>query len=816
MPPLFPDRRLIPCVALITALGSFPVFHGGFANDFTGKLQPFLNKHCYECHDGQSAKGGLNLDEISRDLSHPAVLEKWVRLIDRVAAGEMPPKERDAPSEGEKRLFGDDLSPHLASAHEAQKGTVLRRLNRREYANTLNDLLGIRIDAASRLPEDGRSGEFDTIGESLGISMSQMRNYLDAATLAIDTAIAKGTVPKPPVKITASYAETRGGEKFIGDTWLKAPDGAIVFFREIGYPTGMLREANAQRGGYHRIRITGYAYQSDKPVLFSVGGTSFAQGSPRPAYGYFSFSPGKPSMVELTAWMDERYMIEITPQGLYDPENLIRKEGIQNYKGPGLAITSVEIEGPLVDRFPTTGHELIFSGVNRREIEPRNPQDREKSYYVPKFEVVSADPTADVIPVLKRFASSAFRRPADDDTVAPYLILFQGEMTEGATFEEALRTSLTAMLCSPDFLYLKEKNGALDDYSIASRLSYFLSRTLPGGELLAAAGAGRLSTDPGAIRQEAERLLLSEHFDRFINDFTDSWLDLRNIDFTNPDETLFPEFDRYLQDSMLGETRAFLRELITENLSISHLVKSDFAMLNWRLGKHYGIETANSAGIEKVSLPPDSPRGGFLSQASILKVSANGTNTSPVLRGVWINERLLGKHPAPPPPGIPGVEPDIRGAQTLRELLAKHRNSESCQSCHEMIDPPGFALESFDPIGGWRDYFRSQGEGEKPVEKWAGARQIRYKVGPPVDDSGRLQDGRVFADFFEFRDLIAGERELLARAFLTKLLTFSTGREMGFSDRPEITALVKKAAEQGYGVRDLILLTVGSKIFRHK
>jgi len=786
------------------------------AADFSEKLVPFFNKHCYECHDESVKKGGLDLDTLSGDLADEAVMAKWVRLYDRVAMGEMPPKEQTSPTDGEKRIFRDDLSPVLAAAHELQKGTVLRRLNRREYENTVNDLLGINLDMVSRLPEDGRSGEFDTIGDSLGVSMSQMQNYLDAATHAIDTAIAKETKAPEPVKTTATYAATQGGEKFIGEAWLKASDGAIVFFRDLSYPTGMLREANAKRGGFHRIRVTGYAYQSDKPVIFSVGSMSFNRGIVYPTYGYLSLPPGKPTTVEITAWVDKGFMIEITPQGVYDPDYLIKQQGITNYKGPGLAISSVEIEGPIVDRFPTKGHDLIFEGIDRREIAPRNPKDKEKSHYVPKFEVVSADPAADVIPALKRFASGAFRRPADDEDVAPYLILFQRELGGGATFEESLRTALTAMLCSPEFLYLKESSGALDDFALASRLSYFLSRTHPDTALHTEAVAGRLSKDPQALKKETLRLLDSPHFQRFVVDFTDSWLDLRSIEFTNPDETLFPEFDRYLQHSMVDETRAYLRELIVENRSIDHLVKSDFAMLNWRLAKHYGIAGIESATVEKVALPAGSPRGGLLSQAGILKVSANGTNTSPVLRGVWINERILGKHPAPPPPGIAGVEPDIRGSTTLRELLAKHRDSETCQSCHEMIDPPGFALESFDPIGGWRDRFRSLGDGEKPADRNVGSKRINYKIGPPVDASGQLQDGRAFADYLAFRDLIAGERDLLAKAFLTKLMTFSTGREMGFSDRPEIKELVKKSAEQGYGIRDLIVLTVGSRIFRHK
>ncbi|MEM9016307.1 MAG: DUF1592 domain-containing protein, partial [Verrucomicrobiota bacterium] len=489
---------------------------------------------------------------------------------------------------------------------------------------------------------------------------------------------------------------------------------------------------------------------------------------------------------------------------------------VETYDGPGLAIVSVELEGPLVGDFPARGHELIFDGLDRREVEPRNPSEKKKSWYRPSFEVISEDPTAEVIPVLKRFAGEAFRRPVTDEDVAPFLILFQGELTRGESIEESLRTALAAILCSPDFLYLKEPIGALDDFAIASRLSYFFTRTSPDAALLDAAAQGRLKGSKESIRREARRLLSDERAERFIVDFTDAWLDLRNIEFTNPDDQLFPEFDAYLQDSMLAETRSYFGELIHENLKVSHLVKSDFAMLNSRLARHYGIEGVNSPEVRKVPLPPESVRGGFLSQGSVLKVSANGTNTSPVLRGVWINERILGKHPAPPPPGIPGVEPDIRGAETLRSLLDKHRNSESCQACHEMIDPPGFALESFNPIGGWRDYFRSLGQGEKPDQKWAGSRNIRWRVGPAVDASGTLQDGSPFSGFREYRDLIAEDEDQLAKALLTKFLTFGTGREMGFSDRPEINRLVATSQENGHGIRDLILLAVTSDIFLHK
>ena len=782
----------------------------------SSKLIAFFDAHCYECHDDLSKKGGLNLDKLPTDLSDPASFEKWVRIYDRVSQGEMPPKDNEQPGPGEKRIFQETLAPSLASAHEAEKGTVLRRLNRKEYENTLSDILGVHLDVAGLLPEDGRSGEFDTVGEALGISMIQMQQYLKAADLALDTAIAKDTKPPERTVISASYSDSRDSQKHIGKAWLKNDDGAIVFFNERSYPTGMLREANARKSGYYKIRVTGYAYQSDKPVIFSIGSTTFSRGAEKPTYGYFSFPPDKPTTVEVTGWMNERYMVEITPKEIFDEENLLKNGGVKNYPDEGLAILKVELEGPLVDEFPSKGHKLIFDGIERREIEPSNPDTKTKSWYRPEFEIVSEEPTTDVIPVLERFATHAFRRPATDETISPYLILFQKELTKGESFEAALRTSLSAILCSPKFLYLEEPAGALDDFALAARLSYFLNRTLPDSKLLDAAASGALSSNPDALRLHALRLITNTHFERFVADFTDSWLDLRSIDFTVPDSQLFPEYDKYLKYSILSETRSYFRELFRSNLSIEHVVKSDFAMLNARLSRHYGIPNITSPEVEKVSLPADSVRGGFLSHASIHKVSANGTNTSPVLRGIWVNERILGKHPAPPPPGIPGVEPDIRGADTLRELLDKHRDSESCQACHEMIDPPGFALESFSPIGGWREHFRSLGEGETPTVRRAGNAYVRYKIGPPVDDSGVLQDGQPFEGFREYRDLIAKDRKKLAKALVTKFLTFSTGREMGFSDRPEINRIVSEAEKLDFGVSDLILLSVSSEIFRHK
>lgn len=786
----------------------------------------FLSRHCFDCHADGAAEGGLDLSLLDRDLSDEATFAKWERIYDRVRTGEMPPAEVDSPPTVQRESWLVPIATQLRAVHASQKQTVLRRLNRQEYENTLNDLFGTNLKLVERLPEDGRSHEFDNVGSSLRISSVQMWQYLDCAEAVLDDAIAATLGPPEAKVVRASYADTRGAEQWLGKIWLQRDDGAIVFFKQFGYPTGMLREATVSDDGWYKVRVMGYAFQSEKPITFSIGATTFARGAEQPTFGYFSLPPGPPTTVELKVWIPSRYMIDITPYGIADTENLIKKEGVATYQGPGLAIQHVEIEGPLVDEFPSRGHRLMFDGLNREEVPPRNPRDRERSTYLPKFEIISSDPASDSLTVLQRIATHAFRRPVAASQLLPYSELFESELNQGASFEEALRTAVTAILCSPNFLYLNElplQDGVndsansylLDDYSLASRLSYFLTRTSPDEELLAAAAAGQLSGDPGILMAQTERLLQDPRSERFITDFTDAWLNLREIDFTNPDDALFPEFDPFLKWSMVEETRGYFRNLLVNDLGVQYLVSSDFAILNNRLAEHYGISNISGSELRPVSLSPDSIRGGFLSQGAVLKVSANGTNTSPVVRGVYVLERFLGQSPPPPPPGIPGVEPDIRGATTLRELLDKHRSIDTCRSCHQKIDPPGFALESFDPVGGWRDHFRSLGEGER-VDRDVNGRRVRYKQGPAVDASGQLPDGREFANYRRFRDLLVEDEETLARSLVTKLLIFATGREMGFSDRVEIEEIVSESAAMNHGVTSLVKLVIASDTFKRK
>jgi len=303
---------------------------------------------------------------------------------------------------------------------------------------------------------------------------------------------------------------------------------------------------------------------------------------------------------------------------------------------------------------------------------------------------------------------------------------------------------------------------------------------------------------------------------RFVENFTGQWLDLREIDFTQPDENLYPEFDELLKLSMVEESHRFFAALLEEDLPLQNLIDADFTFLNQRLAEHYGIPGVPGQAFRKVTLPADSVRGGVLTQASLLKVTANGTTTSPVLRGAWVLERLLGQQVPPPPDNIPAVEPDIRGATTLREQLALHQQAASCAVCHRQIDPPGFALEHFDVIGRWRDRYRTLGEGDRPdyardphTYRW-----VRFRYGAPVDASGTTADGQAFRDIHDFKRLLLADERAIILSFTRQLATYALGRPLGFSDREELARLVDATIAPQAGLRSLLHRLVQSPLFR--
>jgi hypothetical protein len=362
---------------------------------------------------------------------------------------------------------------------------------------------------------------------------------------------------------------------------------------------------------------------------------------------------------------------------------------------------------------------------------------------------------------------------------------------------------------------MEEKPGRLDDYALASRLSYFLWNSEPDETLRDLAKRGALKKT-STLMAQAERMLADDKSKRFTEAFLDYWLDLRKINNTSPDAALYSDYvlDDYLVESQVDETRRYFQELIRRNLPTRNLVASDFVIINDRLATLYGIPGIKGVDFRRVQLPPDSPRGGLPTQASVLKVTANGTTTSPVLRGAWIMERILGKPAPPPPPGIAAVEPDIRGAKTIREQLDKHRTNKSCNVCHAKIDPAGFALENFDVMGGWRDRYRAIGDGEKVPGYAKSGQPFEFHMTQPVDASGALPGGASFKDVRELKRLLLQDERQIARNFVNQLVIYSTGAPVWFGDRPKVEAILDRT--KNYGVKSLIEALIESDIFRNK
>jgi hypothetical protein len=625
-----------------------------------------------------------------------------------------------------------------------------------------------------------------------------MQAYLHAADVTLDAVFGPPTKPKH-IQHTTNLLDqkTHDGKPFnnqIGKMFRKTDNGLVIF--QSGYcPTNLVNFARLRApAGTYRGKFQVRAIQSEEPVTLRIyGGDTIVGRREKHLVGYFDVPPN-----EWTTIVFEDRLIEAS--GTFQPKcygTRDTRKDADTYPEPGIEIGEIKIEGPL-EAWPPLSRGKLLGDID-----------------------ASNATVQDSRAIIARVLPHAYRRPITPEEVDSYVTLVESALAGGRSFEESLRLGLKAVLCSPEFLFLDEpvqegpNEKLISQHALASRLSYFLWSSLPDGELMALAAEQRLS-DPQVLREQVERLLLDPRAEALTTNFTGQWLDLRDIDFTEPDANLYPEFDELLRVSMLEETTRFFEEVLDCDLNVMTFLNSDFTFLNERLAQHYGIAGVHGQAFRKVSLPADSVRGGLLSQASILKVTANGTNTSPVLRGAWVRANLLGLTVPPPPDNVSAVEPDIRGATTLREQLAKHRNLESCASCHDKIDPAGFALENFDPIGGWRDHYRTMGDGKRPdlsqspfTYAW-----IRYRIGLPVDASGTTPDREPFHDIREYKKLLANQEVQIANGLTERLLTYATGRQMRFSDRAAIDKIVHRVSQDNYGFRALIHEVVQSDIFR--
>ncbi|MFM9964857.1 MAG: DUF1592 domain-containing protein [Planctomycetaceae bacterium] len=823
-----------------------------------GIAQSFFKEHCFRCHGPDASKGELRLDQLDADLSQPTTFERWREIVARVQAGEMPPKGEPRPQPDQVASLVKRLSARLdeaAAKQRAEGRVVLRRLNRVEYENTVRDLFDVNVSVKEMLPEDAVAQGFDNVGAALNVSPVLMERYLEAADAVLNAAV----VPVHKLESKSERFDLYDSlpKWFLAGAWKR--DEGVILFRNSGDSASDLRQFKAPAPGRYRFRIAASAHNSETPLpMAALLGNFVVSGNPTRHLGYFDAPPGKPAVIEF----EERLLakndtIKVTPVGL--PFVYLKQETMAEYPGPGLQIHWMEVEGPFPEAWPTESYRRVFGDAD------------------PKTGTL-----ADAKKLLRALLPRAFRRPVSEGEEKPFVALVASSLESGQPFEASLRAGLKAVLASPKFLYLQEPAGPLDDYALASRLSYFLWSTMPDQELLDLAargeltGAGRggdketnrpgegetirrgdketirdgeaekngdrvLSLSPrltvlkspdlpaspseslqvSALHAQVERMLQHPKSKAFTENFTGQWLSLRDINATTPDKALYPEFEEMLLWSSVRETHLFFEELLKANLSVTTFVDSDFAMLNGRLAKHYGIPDVHGVAFRKVPLKPEYHRGGVLTQASVLKVTANGTTTSPVLRGVWVLDHILGRPVPPPPPNVPAVEPDIRGAITIREQLAKHRATENCSGCHSKIDPPGFALENYDVIGGWRERYRVVADRKDwvnnrvgPLAKYLAAYQ--YGLGRSVEAGDKLPDGRQFADITEFKKLLLAHPDQIARCLTEKLVTYATGHPVGFGDHTAVTQIVLDTKESDYGLRSLVHAVVASELFRNK
>lgn len=853
------------------------------------KASNLLRNACADCHQGEDAEGALDLTDFVQHLNSGDLrankLDQWVRIIDRVEAGEMPPEE-GLDKADIKVLLGPltslvrDVDKHIVS--ESGR-SVWRRMNRFEYANSVRELLGAPwLQLENMLPEDGQRHGFNKVGEALDVSHVNMARYMQAADHAL-RAILVGPESKPASATVRFYARDQGSfngrvhysqfnrspERATFPLIDYSPDVDVLDDPKHPYTVGKaqpeLREREAfgvVASSYEPIEVRFSEFEapaSGKYTLRFKGYTFWAEGEekkwwrpdrkktsrgrrsePVAVYsrlpprqlrrlGEFDFD-SEPTVQTLDVYLlkgetiqpDAVRLFRSRPPAWHNP--LAEKDGM-----PGVAFQWMEVEGPQQPQWPPSGRILLFGDLAVEEARGTVAlRDR------PSRQVIRER--------IEHFMKSAYRGQVTLAQVDRFSKVVQLALENQMSPTDALLSGYMAVLCSPEFLCIRESVGQLAPQAAATRLSLFLFNSLPDedlqSELAQTVGdVASIGLNQQEVARVANQMLDDSRRHRFINAFLDYWLDLRKINDTSPDEVLYADY--YLDDSLVDaareETQLFFDALVAENLPIRYLVESDFTFVNERLAKHYGLAEFEGAKLRKVNLPSGSVRGGLLTQASVLKVTSNGTTTSPVVRGTFVNERILGIKTPPPPSSVPAIEPDTRGASTIREQLDRHRADATCNKCHKIIDPVGFALESFDVAGGFREHYRSLAPAVdtatgnsvasktdeqhvfEPVYGFGkNGQPFQFALGPPVDATGVLPSGETFADVRELKSLLAANPRKLARNLVEQLVVYGTGSPVRYSDRQELESILDGLAGEDYPIRSLIVSVASSQLFLKK
>ncbi|MEZ6062723.1 MAG: DUF1592 domain-containing protein [Planctomycetaceae bacterium] len=733
---------------------------------FQSKVLPFLDRYCIECHMEGAAEGGIALDAFPNQAAALSAGKTWLRVMDAIEAGVMPPADSVQPEIQETRQvvawIETDFLAAQCSANISSPAVVIRRLNRQEYNNTVRDLVGMDLDPARDFPPDDVGFGYDNVGSALNISPVHIEKYFDAAERVMDAAIVLPDVePYSPAEL-------------IGLRTYPLPADAAVEFEHHLAPGRYLAD-------FSLVRV-GIAESVPPPKLVIGFGTDQRT---------VDATRVQDETVVYRYWLtvaegDNQVSVALAP-GQAESENfVVPKEvaanvsGDQRYGGDrGLHVDSMVVRGPVPtepDGLPESHRRLLFT--------------------IPDFGDEARLNCANQ--VIARFAERAFRRPISKDELTGLLSVFRMAHDRGESFERCCQVALTAVLVSAQFLFLVEPDDAVDDrpltdYELASRLSYFLWSTMPDEALLNDAKNGTLRQH---LPEQVNRMLADSRSQAFVSNFTGQWLQLRHLNGVAPDQDLFPTFSDSLRDSMRQETERFFAYVLRENRSVLELLDCDYTFINGELAQHYDLADTAGADFQQVSLPDDR-RGGIVTQASILTLTSNHNRTSPVKRGQWILQQLLGTPPPPPPPGVIPLDEGQQAAESasLRERLELHRANPECASCHSQMDPMGFALENFDAVGRWRNT-----DGDFAI-----------------DPSGELAGGRRFDDAAGLRQVLkATETRKFTRCLIENLLTYALGRGLEPGDYCTVESIREQLVRDEFCFQTILFGIVASDTFQNR
>ena len=786
-------------------------------------FEGFLKKHCVACHGPEKMKGDVRIDQLSRDFKRGADTHHWAELIEQVNSGAMPPKKEPRPTQAEISAFVTNLDARLKEGRAvrmaARPAVTHYRLSRKEYQNTVYDLLGVRYDPAKpgELNEDTLWHGFERIGSQLSLSPSHVDRYYRAAGLVLDRAFPVTPGEARKVRKTAAELRYGGGKQqqaALDRFGIKRPLRYLLFPGNVqnALSSNWFGNTGPEQSGLYKMRIqaSGIRPPGGQMAHLSIGKRTGEETVDALIEFDIQAPEDKPQVYEFEVFLEMPATLDfcVVATDVVDRRAGAAFRNALSSQGGYIFTHSSEslLLNPNAPQMFDGKGNGIFSTVLLDWIEWEGPLVSEAEKARRKGLLPPDDATAEIVAEhLQRFAEGAWRRPVKKEELEQYLNSYRTERKAGEKTADAYRVALQGVLTSRHFIYLVEGDTVarerLSDTELASRLSYFLWSSMPDNGLLAAGKSGTLKAE--GLKKEVDRMLADSKANRFVEDFTRQWLQLHRVGMFPPDKKLYPNYDAWLEESMRAEPVEFFREMFAKNISIDGFIHAEWTVANARLCDFYGLPEPKSSGFQRVSLKPEDHRGGLLTMGAVLGLTSDGTRHRPVHRGVWVSEAIFGKTPPPPPANVSAIEPSPPESPkaTLRQKIEAHRNNANCAACHAKIDPLGLAWDNYDAIGQWRTLEKvAQGRGADPM----------------IDPSGVMPDGRTFKDANDFKRLLLEDHEKVALAFIEHLCTYALRRVLTVDDQEDLKAIEAEAKKNQFRVKDIVRAVALSDLIRKR